>query len=281
MSRFASRYLLLAGGACAVLASTLAVPGAAQSAAVPDFSSGGGGWTVGPAQADLMAIPGSPRPISPDPAHPLVLNSAMPQGKQPTFRIGDLANPNLKQWAKDIMKKDIDEVLAGKIAFSPRASCIAAGVPVFDLFGGGNIYFLQTPKQVVMIFDANQEVRRIHLNVPHSAEVKPSWYGESVGHYEGDTLVVDTIGLNTRTFVDNYRTPHSGRLHVSERWKTIDNGERLEVALTIDDPETFEQPWQSNVRYRRAPEPLAEQICAENNQVLFDYHIPVAAKADF
>jgi hypothetical protein len=111
--------------------------------------------------------------------------------------------------------------------------------------------------------------------------VKPSWYGESVGHYEGDTLIIDTIGFNGRTFADNYRTPHTEKLHVIERWKTIDHGERLEVTMTIDDPDTFNQPWQAVVRLRRAQDPLSEQVCAENNQVLFDYHIPVSGKPDF
>ena len=290
MSRFASSRVLLTGGACAVLVLALTVPVAAQPASPPDFSSSGLGWTEGPAQADYIAVPGSPSPITADPAHPHVENGAINRGRQPTFRIGDLSNPNLKQWAKDIMKKDNDEVLAGKIPFSARASCTAYGVPNYNLSGGGNIYFLQTPHEVVMIFDADQQVRRIYLNVPHSSHPKPSWYGESVGHYEGDTLVVDTIGMNNKTFIDNYRTPHTEKLHVTERWKMIDNGSRLEVAMTIEDPDTFNQPWQAISRLRRvaptdiavlAPGTLKELVCAENNQVLFDYHIPVADKPDF
>jgi len=59
------------------------------------------------------------------------------------------------------------------------------------------------------ISEHDQQIRHIYMNVPHSKNLKPSWYGESVGHYEGDTLVVDTIGLNDKTFVDNYRTPHT------------------------------------------------------------------------
>jgi hypothetical protein len=287
MSRFGVGQVLFAGGVWAVL---LSAQIAAQAAPIPDFSLGGLGWTNGPAQADYVAVPGSPSPITADPAHPHVLNFAINQGKQPSFRIGDLSNPNLKQWAKDIMKKDNEEVLAGKIAFSARASCTAYGVPNYNLSGGGNIYFLQTPKQVVMIFDADAQVRRIYLNVPHSAKPKPSWYGESVGHYEGDALVVDTIGLNTKTFIDNYRTPHTEKLHVTERWKKIDDGTRLEVVMTIDDPDTFNQPWQAISRLRRvapkdiavlAPDTLAEQACAENNQVMIDYHIPLADKPDF
>jgi hypothetical protein len=279
MSRYALRPLLLA--LCTVAFASALAQVVAQPASPPDFSSGGVAWTVGLAYADLIAVPGSPSPITPDPAHPYVDNSGFLQGKQTTFRIGDISNPNLTQWAKDVMKKDNDEVLAGKIPFSPRASCTAAGVPAYMLSGGGNTFFLQTPKEVVMIFDADAQVRRIYLNVPHSSNVKPSWYGESVGHYEGDTLVVDTIGMNTRTFIDGYRTPHTENLHVIERWKKIGDGNGLEVVVTTDDPDTFKQPWQAIVRYRRVSETLAEQVCAENNQVLFDYHIPVAAQSDF
>ena len=144
------------------------------------------------------------------------------QGKQPTYRIADLSNPNLKQWAKDLMKTDNDEVLAGKIAYTPASSsCKPAGVPRSSCWHGGPYYFVQSPKEVVMIMEGDHQVRHIHLDVPHSANPQPSWYGESVGHYEGDTLVVDTVGLSTETFVDNYRTPHTEKLHVVERWKLV------------------------------------------------------------
>jgi hypothetical protein len=63
-----------------------------------------------------------------------------------------------------------------------------------------------------MLWQMDQQVRHIYMDVPHSANPRPSWYGESVGHWEGDTLVVDTIGQNTKTFIDNYRTPHTRKL---------------------------------------------------------------------
>jgi hypothetical protein len=256
-------------------------PAQATSQPPPDFSSNGVAWTVGPAYADLIAVRGSPSPVTPDPAHPYVNNLGLLQGKQTTFRIGDISNPNLKPWARELMKKDNDEVFAGKIAFSPRASCTASGVPAYMLQGGGNTFFLQTPKEVIIIFDADAQVRRIYMDVPHSERVKPSWYGESVGHYEGDTLVIDTIGMNTKTFLDGYRTPHTEKLHIIERWKKFDEGKGLEVTITVDDPDTFNQPWQALVRYRRVSEPWQEQVCAENNQVLFDYHIPIDNEPDF
>jgi hypothetical protein len=113
--------------------------------------------------------------------------------------------------------------------------------------------------------------------------LKPSWYGESVGHYEGDTLVVDTIGLNAKTFLDNYRTPHTEKLHVIERWRMIENGAKLEIQLTIDDPDTFNQPFKALRQYDRVKRTLAEDICSENNFNPFgiDYQTPVATKADF
>src|SRR5215475_11217613 len=125
------------------------------------------------------------------------------RGAQPTFRIADLSNPNIKPWAKEIMKRENDKALAGGIPYSWRSSCMPSGVPAFMMAAVEPIHFLQTPKQVTMIFSGDAQVRRVYLDVPHSANLKPSWYGESVGHYEGDTLVVDTIGLNDKTFIDN------------------------------------------------------------------------------
>jgi hypothetical protein len=112
------------------------------------------------------------------------------------------------------------------------------------LIGGAQpMFFVQTPKQVWMIYSGNQEVRRIYLDVPHTANPTPSWYGESVGHYEGDTLMVDNIAQNDKTFIDNYRTPHTEKLHVVERWRMVDGGEGMEVVFTVEDPDAFYQPW--------------------------------------
>ena len=148
------------------------------------------------------------------------MQEAVRTGKQPTYFVADLANAGiLKPWVVERMKKDNAEVLAGKIAFTPHSFCMPAGVPGYHLYGFQPLYFVQTPKEVVMIYSNDQQVRHVYLDVAHSAGLKPSWYGESVGHYEGDTLVVDTIGLNDKTFVDNFRTPHTEKLHVVERFK--------------------------------------------------------------
>ena len=247
----------------------------------PDFSKNLAGWqATGP---DYQPVAGSLGPVGSDPAHPYFSNAAARRaGGQPTFRVADLTNPNLKPWARAVMKRENDKVLAGGIGYTPRSSCMPAGVPAFMLFPVVEpIYFVQTPKQVTIVFSGDAQVRRIYLDVPHSEHPKPSWYGESVGHYEGDTLVIDTIGLNDKTYLDNYRTPHSDKLHVVERWKLVDDM-TIQVAFTVDDPDTFNAPWTATYGFRRIERPTPyQEVCAENNQHLFDYRIPVASTADF
>jgi hypothetical protein len=274
MSRYASTAGLLA---VAVYVSAAAAQTAGSQ---PDFSSNQTAWETANG-GDFIPVPGSPPPVSSDPAHPYISNAiARRTGQQPTYRISDLTNPNIKQWAKDVMKKDNDEVLAGKIGYTPGSSCKPWGVPAL-LLSGGPFYFVQTPKQVLMIEEGDRLTRHIYLNVPHSEHPQPSWYGESVGHYEGDTLVVDTIGMNTKTFVDNYRTPHTEKLHVIERFRMTEGGKTLEVHMTVEDPDTFYKPWQVVRRFERTQTTLGEEICQEGNFTLFDYGVPVADKPDF
>src|SRR5712692_3616125 len=269
---------VLTGFTCAALTAGAV---AQQKASPPDFSSGNAGWLT--FNVDFSIVPGGTSPIRSDPAHPRVSNQeAAATGKQPAYFIADLTNNGiLKPWVVERMKKDNAEVLAGKIAFTPHSACTPAGVPGFHLYGFQPLYFVQTPKQVVMIYSNDQQVRRVYLDVPHSANLTPSWYGESVGHYEGDTLVVDTIGLNDKTFVNNFRTPHTEKLHVVERWKLIDDGNMLEVSIRVDDPDTYYEAWSGIQRFRRVQQQMREEACAENNQHLFDYGIPVANRPDF
>jgi hypothetical protein len=279
MSLLTLKELAIAGSIVAGLPGAWAVPAVAQqNTDAPIFS-----WdlTVGwIGMGDFQAVPGRVPPVTSDPKHPFVPNGT---GRQPTYRIADLSNPNLKPWVKEIMKKDNDEVLAGKIAFTPSQSCMPSGVPGFlALAGNMNPYwFLQTPKEVWIMRSADSQVRRIYLDVPHSSNPKPSWYGESVGHYEGDTLVVDTIGLNAKTYVDTYRTPHTEKLHVVERWRMVNDRRGMEATFTVEDPDTYYEPWSGMRRFRRVAQQYAEDICAENNQHLFEYKIPIASKPDF
>lgn len=249
----------------------------AEAANWPDFGAGIAAWD-GVDQGDFLAVPGGPAPVGQDPRFERVPNNA---GGQPNFRIGDVSNPNLRDWVREAMQRDNDEVLAGKFAFSPRSHCAPGGVPNFDLMGGGAMHFLQTPGMVVLIHDGDAQMRRVHLNVPHSANPQPSWYGESVGHYEGDTLVVDTIALDDRSFVDAYRTPHTDRLHVVERFRLLEGGAEIELIVTIDDPGAFNAPWQGLRRYERVEVTLQEVICAENNERSPDFAIPRDDSFDF
>jgi hypothetical protein len=261
----------LTGLVCAGLAAE-----AAAQAITPDFSSNNAAWIA--INRDFLAVPGSPPPVSNDPAHPYVLNGI--PGKQATYRVADLTNPNVKPWAKERMQQANATVLAGGIGYTARSSCMPAGVPGFMMFVVEPIFFVQSPKEVLMIFQGDMQVRHIYLDVPHSEAPKTSWYGESVGHYEGDTLVIDTVGLNDRTTIDNFRTPHTDKLHVVERWRLVDGGKQLEVLIRIDDPDTFYQPWSAIQRYRRIQQALPEEVCAENN-THSEYHMPIADKADF
>ncbi|HEX5280158.1 MAG TPA: hypothetical protein VFW28_08760 [Micropepsaceae bacterium] len=274
--RFVASHRMDVIAAVAALCVASAIPVCAQTVVSnPDFQSGNAGWVV--MNRDGLAPPTSGYgPTRADPAHPYIPNS--------TFRIADVTSPNLKPWAAEAMRKSNDEVLAGKFPFTARSSCMPAGVPGFSLFVVEPVFFMQSPKEVLMVYSGDQQVRRVWMDVPHTANPKPSWYGESVGHYEGDTLVVDTIGLNTRTFLDNYRTPHSEKLHVVERYRLTNDGRVLENLIRVEDPDTFNQPWSATQRYRKVQDgPMDEQVCAENTRDvgLFGNNIPQAAQPDF
>jgi hypothetical protein len=206
-------------------------------------------------------------------------------GRQPTYRIADTSNPILKPWAKEQMEKANDDVRAGNVPYITRERCWPAGVPGFTVYTRVQpIHFYQTPKEVTIINELNTQIRHVYLDVPHTKNPGHSWYGESVGHYEGDELVVDTIGLNDKTFVDNYRTPHTDQIHVVERFKLIEGGNILQATVTVDDPGAFNMAWTGVQRWKRIARPLEEYLCEESNIGFFGYNvvpIPHAEKADF
>jgi hypothetical protein len=279
MSKSVVRYYLASGAA---LLAGLVCAGAAlaQNAARPDFSSDNTGWvSIG---TDYVAVPGGPQPVTFDPAHRYVPNGS---GEQPTFRVADLNNPLLTQFAKDGLKQSNDMVLKGFAMYARESRCWMTGTPVYLLNPAQPTFILQEPKKITMMWQMDQQVRHIYMNVPHSKNPKPSWYGESVGHYEGDTLVVDTVGQNTKTFIDNYRTPHSDRLHVVERFHLVDGGQKLQADITIEDPVALTQPLHVTHQWRKVQGPMTESRCADGEMVNpFGQQaepIPTAAKADF
>jgi hypothetical protein len=252
-----------------------------QKAGIPELESASVGWAK--AADDFEPPQSGPGPVTYEKDHPYVPNGF---GKQVTFRIADLANPILQPWAIEKMREQNALAAAGKRAYEARASCRPGGVPGFLVMGRVNpLYFVQGRNEVVLINEGGPEVRRVFLDVAHSAHPKISPYGESVGHYEGgDTLVVDTIGLSDDTYVDNYRTPHTTQLHVVERFQLTEGGKTLRVTIQVEDPGAFRMPWSAQQTYRRTRTgALEEAICAENN-IAFDASvtdIPTADRPDF
>lgn len=262
-----SRALFLAGG----MVCLLVTDAAAQRRYVPVFQDGPWLWEH-PFGGQFPAVNGSALPVSQDPSRPLI------PGR--TWHIPDVSNPNLMPWARDVLKKEVEEIDKGKLQLSASSSCLPTGVP--DFFSDGGPYLIvQAPDKVVMIDEAGPVVRHVYLNMPHSKNLEPSWMGESIGWYEGDTLVVDTIGMNTKTAVDHFNTPHTEKLHAVERWRVVERGLTMRVDITVDDPDTFYQPWKTYQIYRRTNRPLEVELCSENNSNLFDYQMPVANRPDF
>jgi hypothetical protein len=256
----------------------------AETVSVPNFAPNSAvGWLA--QDDDFIPPPGGPGPIVSDAAHPYVSFYKNRNNPNPMFRVADLNNPILQPWAREQLKKVNERALSGQVVSIPKERCWPVGVPAFLVLPATPIYFIQTPKEVVMIWMQDHQVRHVYLEVPHSAGLKPSWFGESVGRYEGDTLVVDTIGLSARTFVDNYQTPHTEQLHVVERFRMIDAGKSLEVNVRVEDPGAFTTPWNAIQRYRRVEQsPMIEMACAENNEDYFHHGLdpmPRAERPDF
>ena len=268
----------------AALLPVLAAQGASSRTDIPNFAPDPAwGWDPARPEGDDFYPPErGPGPVVSEKGRPYVPNGS----GQPTYRIADLTNPILKPWVVDRLKKANDVVRAGKVPFVPHERCWPGGVPGFEVYTRVRpIYFLQTEKKVTIISELDHQVRHVYLNVPHSSNPKPSWYGESVGHYEGDELVIDTVGLNDKSFIDNYNTPHTDQIHVVERFKFIDGGKTLQATVTVEEPGAFNMPWSAVQRWTRGEvRPLTELACAENNYDFLHYEvvaIPEAEKPDF
>ena len=226
--------------------------------------------------------------------------------------VGDYTNPILKPHAAEAVKKHGEISLAGVGYPTPSNQCWPGGVPY--IFWDFLMQMFQQPDQITMIYRHGNEVRRVRMNQPHPAQVTPSWYGDSVGHYEGETLVVDTVGIKIGPFamVDMYGTPFTEKLHVVERYRLVDydaakdamdrndkenshaggawdfdpkyRGKVLQLHFTVEDEGVFTMPWTSTITYRPAVFPWTELICAENQREFYnnrDSLIPTANKPDF
>jgi hypothetical protein len=243
----------------------------------------GDGWLDPPA--------GLRGPIKNHPDYPIRGNADRAQGggQQVTRAIGNYKDPILKPWAAEQMRVSNEEVLSGKrdMPFLATSRCYPGAVPGQLLWTTEPFFFIQDPKAVYMVWQRDSLSRRILLTDRHSESVKPSWFGESIGRYENGELVVDTIGLSTNlSFLDMFRTPHTEKLHVTERFKVTEDGKFLEAFVKVEDEDTFNEPMHMVTRWRKAPQQgeWKEFICAENNADRFSHGLvplPEATKPDF
>lgn len=198
------------------------------------------------------------------------------------FWVGDYTNPLFAPWGAEVMKHNAEEAMKEKDPFWPATFCFPFGPTA--LLQPQPVIFLQEPDKIVIDYERDHQVRHVYLNVEHSKNPKPSWYGELVGHYEGDVLVVDTIGFNGKAFLDRYGAPYSEQLHLIERYKPSADGRTMQVDVTYDDPKAYKQSWNAVIRYRKGNVLPTEEACAELAQDPVNgglNPIPVAAKADF
>jgi hypothetical protein len=278
------RSAILAAAMLAAPAALAQTPGRG----IPDLQSVGFAWLATGADWKDPPPGAGHGPIKPDPEHPFHGNLDRRTYGEVTLRIGNAKDPVLKPWAAAQMAASNEEALSGKraVPFAAQARCYPGGVPGQLLYPAEPFYFIQTPNEVWMIWQRDHMVRRVYLTDRHSENVKPSWFGESIGHYEnGDTLVIDTIGLSTQnSYIDNFRTPHSTKEHVVERFKLASDGRMVEVQVTVEDAETFNEPLHLVQTWRKVKNQLEETVCAENNGDFFNqnlFPIPEADRPDF
>jgi hypothetical protein len=241
----------------------------------------GDGWLDPPA--------GLRGPVRDHPDFPLQGNTDRALGRQVTLAIGNYMDPVLKPWAAAQMRLSNEEVLSGKrgMPFLATSRCYPGSVPGQLLWTTEPFFFIQSPQTnvVYMLWERDSLSRRIYMTDQHSENVKPSWFGESIGRFENGDLVVDTIGLSTKmSFLDMYRTPHSEKLHVTERFRLTGDGKFLEAFVRVEDEDAFNEPIYMTARWRKQERVWREFICAENNGDRFGHNLfplPEANTPDF
>lgn len=147
----------------------------------------------------------------------------------------------------------------------PTALCLPPGLPRANNVSLFPIQIVQTPQQVVMLYEYMSIFRVIPLNAKHPDDLIPSYMGHSVGHWEGDTLVVDVIGFNDKTWLAGTGTFHTDALHITERYTRVDK-DQINYDVIMEDPNVLTKPWamRSTLMLREGTR-LQEYVCAENN----------------
>ena len=225
--------------------------------------------------------------------------------------VGDFTNPILKPQTAEIVKNFGEQSQRGITFPSPANQCWPEPVPY--IYKNFAMQIFQRPDRITILYEQDHEVRHVRLNEPHAVAVKPSWYGDSVAHYEGDTLVIDTVGTKANrpfAMIDLYGTPYTDKLHVIERYRLIpyedakegldrdakenqrppvgiDRGYRgkyLQLYFTVEDEGVFTMPWSATITYGRGSNDWPEIVCAENIQEYYnrkESEVPRADKPDF
>jgi hypothetical protein len=174
--------------------------------------------------------------------------------------------PPLKPEYMRILERRIRAKNRGTPEADASTQCLPHGMPRV-MESPYPIEIVQTPGRITFLHEVAHNVRRIWLDRSHPKDLRPTFLGDSVGHWEGDTLVVDTIGLNDRTFIDDEGSSHSTQLHVVERYRKIDGGSKLDLTITLDDPVTLEHPYSYHrILHWRPDVRPQEYICEENNR---------------
>jgi hypothetical protein len=175
--------------------------------------------------------------------------------------------PPFQPWSRAIFDKTQAAEKNNEPIADNVTNCLPHGVP--RIMGAPfPIKIMQTPKEVVMIHEAHHMDRFIYLNEKHPADLDPTYMGHSVGKWEGDTLMVDTIGRNDKTVIDRNGIVNSDALHVIEHFRLIEGGKVLEDTITVDDPKVFTKPWSYKILLDRRPDVrLMEYICDNNLDV--------------
>jgi hypothetical protein len=203
-------------------------------------------------------------------------------------------NDLLKPWVVQSLMTDDLVAANGRALATAHSLCYPEGVPY--VFGETRMQILQGPSEITMIFGGEQEQSRtIYLNRPHPEHIVPSWYGDSVGHFEGDSLVVDTVGIaaNPQTgSMGLFGTPHTDALHLVERYRFLSEGEKtvgrgpnpaannptvtadeiirggktLRLEFTVDDPGAYRKPWSVTLDFMPLKTSIQEYVCTENYQ---------------
>jgi hypothetical protein len=151
----------------------------------------------------------------------------------------------------------------------PNLACLPMGIPRFMIAVPYPMEILQMPTRVVIIHEGPQAMRQIYMNRQHPKDLDPTYSGDAIGKWEGDTLVVDTIGFNDKTWVDGAGLPHSEALHVVERIRRADH-ETLVDDITVEDPMAYTKPLTNRQVYKLKPGwEIQEYVCEENNKYTY------------